>query len=70
MGTWEKNVQNQRQLPMKRKCVTVVLSALIKCHTQKDYNIFHPIENLIYIQLRENLSMGISMKNQQKATAR
>ena len=45
-----------RQLPMKRKwvkTVNVALSALIKCHTQKDYNISHPIENLIYIQLRE-----------------
>ena len=71
MGTWEKNVRNQRQLPMKRKCVktvNVVLSALIKCHTQKDYNISHPIANLIYIQLREILSMILSMKNLQKVT--
>ena len=60
MGTWEKNVGNQRQLPMKKKCVKIVkmvLSALIKYHTQKDYSISHPIENLIYIQLRENFSM-------------
>ena len=70
MGTLEKNVRNQRQLPMKRKCVktvNVVLSALMKRHTQKDYNNYHPIENLdLYTSHRDFIHVNINEKSPEK----